>query len=69
MKASARRLNPVLFVGLAFLAIAGVVRQVLTHYPSVSENSADFVIGALYGVAIASMLLGLWRTRRHTWRA
>jgi hypothetical protein len=64
MKAAARRLNPVLVVGLVCLAVAGVTRQVLTHYPSVSESSADFVIGALYGVAIASMLLGLWRIRQ-----
>ena len=54
------RLNPLSFFGLAFLAFASTTRIVLERQ-HVSEHLTDPIAGALYGIAIASLLIGIWR--------
>jgi hypothetical protein len=48
-------------VGFIFLILANSAQLVLRHTPSVSEDLADGLRGLLFGVAIASLLLAIWR--------
>ncbi len=60
-----RRMHPLTMAGLAFLAIAGLIRMLLHRSTRVPENTADLVVGLLYGLAIGCMILGIWKgTRR-----
>ena len=66
-------LNRIACLGLLFLAVANVVTFVLTRHTSLSDHVVDPIAGLLQGVAIATLLLGLYRqtrtTRRRTWCA
>ena len=58
------RLHPVTFIGLAFLAVAGLARILLERHWTASERAIDPIVGCLYGIAIGAMLVGLWRQAR-----
>lgn len=68
MKFNRGHLHPFTLAGLVALAAASVVRLVVTHHPPANDNVSDFILGALYGVAIGAMLVGIWRTNRETRR-
>jgi len=59
MTSANRRLHPATFAGLVSLGLASIVRLVVSHYPPANDNVSDFIIGLLYGVAIAAMLIGI----------
>jgi len=50
--------------GLVFLILANVAQLVFRHIPSISEDAADGLRGLLFGVAIGSLLLSIWRRGR-----
>ena len=56
-------LNTPMRIGLLFLVIASLSRWFLARATGVSEHVVDPTNGFLYGVSIASMLLGLRRNR------
>ena len=53
------RMNGKILAGLAALAIANVGAWFLRRHTGISEDNVDFLSGLLYGVAIATMLLGI----------
>jgi hypothetical protein len=55
--------NPIVFIGLVFLAVANVVRLVLERHSSVPEGPRDGLFGLLFGVGIGCVMLGLWRMK------
>jgi|GraSoiStandDraft_46_1057282.scaffolds.fasta_scaffold638617_2 hypothetical protein len=68
MKQPRTRANKLITLGLFALVAANVVRYVLERKLAVSESIADPVSGFCYGVAIATMLVGIRaqvRERRH----
>ncbi len=60
------RKNPNLIasLGLVFLAVASVASYVIQRKTALPESVSDPVIGFLYGVAIATTLLGVYRQSR-----
>ena len=54
-----------LCLGLLFLAVANVTKFLLERHSSMTEGPRDVLLGFLFGVAIATLLLGIWRTARH----
>ena len=61
-----KNVNPfsVTRIGLVFLILANVSRYFLKRSGSVSESVADGATGFLFGVAIATLLLGVWLKSR-----
>ena len=57
------RMNNVLVLGMFFLVAANLWNWALRKYAFLPENPADLIGGFLMGVAIATMILGLWRQR------
>jgi hypothetical protein len=57
--------NTLIRIGLVFLIIAGLSRWFLRP-ADFSEGVIDAAKGFLYGVAIACLLLGLWKNRGRT---
>jgi hypothetical protein len=47
-------------IGLVFLAVANVSRYLLQHHSAVRESLADGLSGFLFGVAIGTLLLGIY---------
>ena len=60
------RSNParVLMLGLAALVVASVGGYVAEHKLALPESVADPLRGFLHGVAIATLLIGVYLTRR-----
>ena len=56
-----RQPNRFITVGLIALAAASVSRYLLERKLDVAESISDPVVGFLYGVAIAAMLVGIRR--------
>ena len=53
-----------MMTGLVFLLLANVSQVIFRHTPSLGEDLADGVRGLLFGVAIGSLLVGIWRNGR-----
>ena len=65
MKANRPRpLNRIACLGCVFLAVANIVTFILTRHTSLSEHVVDPLAGFLQGVAIATLLLGIYRQTR-----
>ena len=60
------RMNRKIMLGLAALAFANVGAWYLRRHSGFSEDNVDFLSGVLYGVAIASMLMGIIEGSRRT---
>jgi hypothetical protein len=56
--------NRTLYIGLILMIVANVARMVLERHTSMPEGPRDGVLGVLFGLAIGSVLLGVWRMRR-----
>ena len=54
----------VMSAGLILLAAANIGRWILDHHTNLAEGPRDAVAGFLFGIAIATTLLGIWMTRR-----
>ena len=63
-----RRLGRLAWLGFVFLAVANIMTFILTRHTSLSEHVVDPLAGFLHGVAIATLLLGLYRQTRD-WNA
>jgi hypothetical protein len=59
-----RSLNTLTALGLLALVVANVTSFVLQRHSSLPESLTDPAIGFIYGIAIATTLLGVWRHRR-----
>ena len=61
-----RRTHPdlILTIGLFLLAAAGVTSYVIQRKTTLPESVTDPLIGLVYGVAIATALLGVYRKSR-----
>jgi hypothetical protein len=53
-----------LCLGYLALAVANITRFVLERHTSMPEDARDGLSGVLMGVAIALLLLGIWRMGR-----
>ncbi|MGE3276794.1 MAG: hypothetical protein AB7O67_16915 [Vicinamibacterales bacterium] len=53
------RVSRLVTVGLFLLAVSGIASYLLQRHSTVPESLADPVIGFLYGVSIATTLLGV----------
>ena len=51
-----------MMTGFMFLILANVAQLIFRHMPSLNEDLIDGLRGLLFGIAIANMLLGIWRT-------
>ena len=56
--------SKMIVVGLALLALASTAQWYLRRHSGLSEDATDFVDGLLYGVAIATLLIAIWRQGR-----
>jgi hypothetical protein len=61
MKFQRRPFNRLMFVGLALLAAANVIRWILERHTSMREDPRDAIVGLVFGLAIGTLVLGLWR--------
>jgi len=57
-----------MMTGFVFLLLANVAQLIFRHTPSIGEDLADGIRGLLFGVAIASLLVAVWRNGRATAR-
>jgi len=57
--------NRVMMLGFLFLAIAGAGQWYLQRHSGLGEDLADFGSGLLQGIAITTMLLGVWLRGRN----
>jgi hypothetical protein len=65
MSFNARRpLSGTLCLGFLFLAVANIMKFVLERHTSMAEGPRDGLSGFLFGIAIAALLIGVWRMRR-----
>jgi hypothetical protein len=53
-----------MMTGFVFLLLANVSQLIFRHTPSLGEDLVDGVRGLLFGVAIGSLLVGIWRNGR-----
>jgi hypothetical protein len=51
-------------VGLVFLALANVITFIVTRHTALSAHVVDPLVGFLQGVAITTLLLGVYRQAR-----
>ena len=58
-----RRFHPLISAGFVFLILASVSRWIKPHSRSV-EDLHDALTGLLYGLAIACMLFGIYKSTR-----
>jgi len=56
--------NATLSLGLIALAVANAGKFLLERHTAIAEGPRDGISGFLFGVAIALMLLGIWRMQR-----
>ena len=54
----------VMSAGLVLLAAANVGRWLLEHHTNLPEGPRDAATGFLFGIAIATTLLGIWMMKR-----
>ncbi len=59
-----RQLDRFYVVGLFALVLANVTKYIFERKLMISESISDPVIGFLYGIAIAAMLVGIRRQRK-----
>ena len=57
--------NRVTIVGLVFLIIANLAQYFLPKSGTLSESTTDLANGLLFGLAIGSLLLGIWMSTRN----
>jgi hypothetical protein len=60
------RFNSTVSIGLMLLAAANLMQWFLGRHTSLPEDPRDLVVGLMFGLAIGTTLLGLWRLRRST---
>ena len=53
-----------MMTGFVFLILANVSQLVFRHTPSLGEDLVDGIRGLLFGIAIGSLLVGIWRNGR-----
>ena len=53
-----------ILTGYVFLVLANASQLVFRHTPSLSEDLVDGIRGLLFGIAIGSLLVGIWRNGR-----
>jgi hypothetical protein len=53
-----------MMTGFVFLILANVSQLIFRRTPSLGEDLVDGVRGLLFGVAIGSLLVGIWRNGR-----
>ena len=59
-----RRAEGLLRIGYAALIVASLAQWFLRPGPHLGGDAVDGAKGFLYGIAIGSLLLGLWQRRR-----
>lgn len=61
-----RKLRPskIIALGMIFLAVASVGQWWLQRHSGYSESVADFASGILQGIAIGTLLFGIWKQSR-----
>ena len=62
------KMNKPIRIGLIFLILASAARWFLRPSAALSEDLVDGLTGFLYGVCIATLLLGIWRASRRSQR-
>jgi hypothetical protein len=57
-----RKMQPakIVALGMILTGVASAVHWYLQRHSGWSESATDFTSGALQGVAIATMLIGIW---------
>jgi hypothetical protein len=56
--------NPMRLVAIGMLCVSAGAVSTHYHVPGMSSNAADFLSGCLYGVGLATMILGMVLKRR-----
>jgi hypothetical protein len=55
------RADRIMLVGFFFLLLANLSQLIFRRMPSLGEAMTDATTGLLFGIAITSLLLGIWR--------
>jgi len=58
-----KRFHPLMMAGLIFLVLGSLSLRIKPH-TTTGQDVGDAVSGLLYGLAIGSMLLGIWKSSR-----
>jgi hypothetical protein len=58
-----RKPERILAIGMILMVVAIVAQRYLQHHAGLSEDTADFASGLLQGIALGTLLLGVWRLR------
>jgi hypothetical protein len=53
-----------ILIGFVFLALANAAQLILRRAPSLGDGPTDAFVGLLFGIAIGSLALGIWRSGR-----
>lgn len=59
-----KRMNTPMQVGFIFLIIAGLSRLFVNRITGLGDGLSDGIVGFCYGVAIASLLLGIHKAQK-----
>jgi hypothetical protein len=51
-------------IGLVCLALAGLSLNLLPRHTGLSADITDAMSGCLYGIAITTLMIGIWRKQR-----
>jgi uncharacterized membrane protein YadS len=63
-----RQPQRILAIGMILLGIAIMAQRYLQRHSGLPEDTADLASGLLLGIALGTLLLGLWRLRRRRGR-
>ena len=64
LRAPIKNPRTIIRIGLVCLALAGLSLSFLPRHTGLSADLTDAMTGCLYGIAISTLLIGIWRKQR-----
>ena len=64
LRAPIKNPSTIIRIGLVCLALAGISLNFLPRHTGLSAKLTDAMSGCLYGIAISTLMIGIWRKQR-----